>query len=836
MTENEATQREYQSVILAALLHDIGKMPQRIGGKYYLKHQEFSGDFVSSLKGFFGEGRSSTLVELIERYDPTPTNRNEMILNVADKLAATERDIERGKHLKSDEAALVAITSRITLQREAGEEKYHQLSSLNVGTRDTLFPKDESKPEKNAYEILWNSFVNKIKSLGKYQPTDFNTLYFLVREFGTLVPSATPWERHEYSRTIPDVSLFDHSKMTCAIAACLSQLNEKELTDDELQDLTMILRQYQKPDFDGALENSEVTNKPLFLLLRGDVAGIQKFIYGIVKPEAETKGIAKRLRGRSFYLTLLTEVITDWILRSLNLPMTNVLFCGGGRFDILVPSSELKSIETLEEELSQWLFREFEGELSIQIAKIRLTPKDFYQFDAVYRKAEDELMKTKQHKFKDLMKDIDFFKSSEYVENLCSGCQIVPVKKEGDLCYQCTKQKDVGDNLPSPRTEFVVFIYGATAEGMATIAKERIIPLEKFGVTICLVREKEDVLKILEGRSTQEEIIVYRLNPEFKENEGLDFLLERRQGKAASFGFKFLGNAAPVAAKEYHMFPYPKEPIKKKEVLDFEEIAALSQGAKHLGILKMDVDHLGLIFGLGIDSPSISRIATLSSNLDLFFGGWLNQICEVVTQEWEKNLPQSDTRRGGLVGKSLFYVVYSGGDDLLIIGPWDQIIELAGKIYKDFREYTSSNPNITLSGGILFAKPHFPIQRFAQLVGEELEKSKQSRDRITLFDETVEWEWEAQSLKELLDFAKWLYWRVEEGKLPAGFLYYLKRLKESHFSEKGDNQMWVPKFFYALGRRIKDKEVRAELESRVPGIMNKIKIPVSYVSLKVRKG
>jgi len=249
----------------------------------------------------------------------------------------------------------------------------------------------------------------------------------------------------------------------------------------------------------------------------------------------------------------------------------------------------------------------------------------------------------------------------------------------------------------------------------------------------------------------------------------------------------------------------------------------------------MKLDRLGLLFGLGIGSPSISRIATLSSTLGLSFGAWLNQMCEEVTRKWEENLPPDDKRRG-LVQESLFFTVYSGGDDLLIIGPWDQIIELAGKIYEDFRKYTSLNPNITLSAGILFVKPHFPIQRFAQLVGEQLEKSKQARDRITLFDETVEWEGQPQSFTELLNFAKRLYCRVEQGKLPAGFVYYLRRLRESHFSEEGSNQMWVPKFFYSLGRRVKDKEVKAELESKVPGVINKIKIPVSYVSLKARKG
>jgi CRISPR-associated protein Csm1 len=239
----------------------------------------------------------------------------------------------------------------------------------------------------------------------------------------------------------------------------------------------------------------------------------------------------------------------------------------------------------------------------------------------------------------------------------------------------------------------------------------------------------------------------------------------------------------------------------------------------------MDVDYLGLLFGLGIDSPTISRIATLSNNLDLFFGAYLNKICEELTQ------PENRVR-------SIFYIVYSGGDDLLIIGPWDKTIELASKIYQEFRDYTSNNPNITLSGGIVFVKPHFPVQRFVQLVGEELEKSKyQERDKITLFDETVVWQQDTQSLDELLNFAKQLRSWVKDKDLPMGFIYYLRELKEKHFHEEGECLMWIPHFRYSLVRRIKDEEVRAEIQEKIVSkVMRKIKIPVSYVSFKERKG
>lgn len=47
----------------------------------------------------------------------------------------------------------------------------------------------------------------------------------------------------------------------------------------------------------------------------------------------------------------------------------------------------------------------------------------------------------------------------------------------------------------------------------------------------------------------------------------------------------------------------------------------------------MDVDNLGNIFSKGLNKISISRIATLSRMLDLFFSGYLN----IITKEKSEN-------------------------------------------------------------------------------------------------------------------------------------------------------------------------------------------------------
>ena len=85
---------------------------------------------------------------------------------------------------------------------------------------------------------------------------------------------------------------------------------------------------------------------------------------------------------------------------------------------------------------------------------------------------------------------------------------------------------------------------------------------------------------------------------------------------------------------------------------------------RKLGILRMDVDNLGSIFqsGLSKEKSSLARYASLSRSFDYFFSGYINNI---VMQE--ENVDKS-------------FIVYSGGDDLFIVGEWNTTIRIAKTI------------------------------------------------------------------------------------------------------------------------------------------------------------
>ncbi|HWQ12516.1 MAG TPA: hypothetical protein VNL77_06945 [Roseiflexaceae bacterium] len=69
-------------------------------------------------------------------------------------------------------------------------------------------------------------------------------------------------------------------------------------------------------------------------LLGGDLSGVQRFIYTLT-----AAGATKQLRGRSFYLQLLTDACARVLLERAGMPFTNLLYAGGGRFYLLLPSN-----------------------------------------------------------------------------------------------------------------------------------------------------------------------------------------------------------------------------------------------------------------------------------------------------------------------------------------------------------------------------------------------------------------------------------------------------------------------------------------------------------------
>ena len=113
--------------------------------------------------------------------------------------------------------------------------------------------------------------------------------------------------------------------------------------------------------------------------------------------------------------------------------------------------------------------------------------------------------------------------------------------------------------------------------------------------------------------------------------------------------------------------------------------------------------------------------------------------------------PAGPARRLAAQADGVFYVMYSGGDDLFIVGPWDAILLLAQRLRESWSEYACSNPNVTISAGLVMVKPRYPVQRFAQEADSVLEEAKGAgHNRVNVFGRAVPWVGNDLSLASLL--------------------------------------------------------------------------------------
>jgi len=100
---------------------------------------------------------------------------------------------------------------------------------------------------------------------------------------------------------------------------------------------------------------------------------------------------------------------------------------------------------------------------------------------------------------------------------------------------------------------------------------------------------------------------------------------------------------------------------------------------------------------------------------------------------------------------------------------------LAYDLYKEFRDFTCKNANITLSAGVTIVDPKFPIYKSAELAGEALdEKAKTGeKNRVCIFDEVFRWdvppkETEFDTVLKLKDM---LYDLLHTKKVSRALLY-----------------------------------------------------------------
>lgn len=755
-------------VALAGLLHDIGKFYQRTGapvplrnlesyccpsfqGRHSHQHTLYTAKFLEDIfgKNFPAEIVNPAIYHHLPQNDPAESRRYSFMVTIADWLSSGERrgrESEEPGDPRSD--PLISIFTRLTSPSAQGSTTHFPLASLHSNL-SSLFPSDSVEVSPSNYAQLWSQFTDEARLLVQNFRSSEPTL--LIEPFQSLLQKYTTFIPASAYKDQPDISLFHHLKSTAALAACLAAL------DLPLEVLQQVYDAFCQPYGDASILSRSVA-----YLVVGDFSGIQDFIYSITSHKA-----LRSLRGRSLTVQLLSEAVANKILTEFALPSTNLLQAAGGHFYLLIPAFDdaPSRLQNLRHQIDHQILELFQGRLSLVLAYVSCSFADFQKasFGKTWSDLGISAARQKRRPSSTFLSDPSSLSSllgpfDEKYANHCRTCgnEVDPGSPEPDFCLLCHDFFQIAQELATAK--FIVHPSSFSSENRPVL---RLFSHLSFPIQF---RDSDNLPPHSSG---------YTLN-------SLDFISEKN---LILKGFRFLSKATP------------------RDTLG--DLANSAQGLKRWGVLRADVDHLGDIFrsGLGSDK-TLSRLATLSGLLALFFSAHIDSIAE------------EEPFRGKV------YTVYSGGDDLFIIAPWDLLPPLAARIYSDFRKFTSNR--LSLSAAIFIApSPKFPIYQAASDAGLALQSAKDAgRNRLTLFDRPIPWD-QLQKLSSIKDILLALLHPTNPRK-PAprsllSTLYSIYDLKiQSH--QKGDIfPIW--RLFYSL-KRLEDR--RPELKPDLENLRNEV--------------
>lgn len=821
-----------ERIYLAALLHDIGKFYQRADsgstadsvflneqvkkleltycpvrdGKYSHKHVLWTAQFIDDYKQVFDA--------LVGTDDDLDNNLFSLACShhlKADQLSPWAKFIQQADHLSSgmdrnsdtafkdeqeisdwDKFRKIRMVSVFEGIGKSGIDLKYHLPVEELSLSGSFFPSVsfESAPD---YKKLWDGFISEFKCI---QAASFNafcdTLLNLLWKYTCTIPSSTV--------NLPDVSLYDHLKTTAAFAVTL---------------------------YDWSLVEHDQDKSP-FLLIGADLSGIQSFIYDII-----SKGAAKNLKGRSFYIQLVIESVLQKLLKTLNLPQAGIVYSSGGGFYVLAPNTvhTVKEIHKFRMLVEDAVFKEHGTALYIAIDSVELS------VDTLLNKSAETL----GEQWAGLTEKLSVLKRQRYSHRLVSDYEsfFEPGESGGieakdaitgeefsasDLneLYdlkgkKLSSRKITGENDVIKKSTWQQIALGkvlrdaeywVTAEnkisywGDAKAFNPLSLGIWHYFLTAGNIKEKQDQLI-----GSADEVRISLLNCD--DTLRCSFLDSSLKGRNNIFGLSFYGG---------NDFPE-----KDGEPLTFDELAKGNGSSfSRLGILRMDVDNLGSIFKTGFDNKTrtFSRYSALSRNLDWFFKGYLNTL-------W-KSSP---------VYRNNTFIIYSGGDDLFIVGKWDALIAFAEEINNSFKKWVCGNERITLSGGIAVVSPKFPIMKGAAEADEAEKHAKGynfkisdsvtiEKNAFTLFGMALNWDNEYLIVKEYKDRITHL---LKNGEMPRSFVSKIYSHGMRTTFEKGDlkplNALWMMAYDFGRmeQRNMGDKAVELLRECKTSVFANSYK-------------
>lgn len=695
-----------------------------------------------------------------------------------------------------------------------GELEYRY--ALQPMTVQSLFPVAaqtceyaDNKRAQAEYGELWEKFLASLASIPESHRSNwplwldhFDSSWSCYTH---TIPAATAFG------TRPEVSLYDHSHTTAALATALWRYHH-----DSNHDIATVRKRLANPSRPDWKEQK-------LLLVQGDFFGIQEFIFA--SGGDTQKRAARLLRGRSFYVSLLTECAALRILEALDLPATSQVTNAAGKFLIVAPNTEetVATLERVQKELDLWFLEHAYGQSGIGIAWLPVACNDFLSgrseksspFGELMKRLFEQLQEAKTRRFDLCAEGAPAALFGDYLSRFdpdLGECRIdgrspaTGVIDDVAMCDLSADQIDVGKYVAKKGR---VLIASGESSG-------KTLRLPVFGYHVQFTGEDDD------GREIDRAAATGTLR------RAWDFRLPEDSGTPLFDGFarRYINGYVPLVGMgtdwEVGRYDHLSEDLRLRPAADapktLEHIACDDRnspdglgwrGVSALMALKGDVDDLGTIFQSGLSRPTFAKMASLSRQMNAFFSVWLPWYC---AKE-----------------KKSTYTVFAGGDDFFLVGPWHSTMHLAREMRAKFSEYVAGNADIHFSAGLSMTKPGLPIRQLADLAESALERSKARKtqgglllkDAVTCFGHTLAW----SDFEGLFDVLGNIEQAAEELRLSTGYLYGLQyladmadRLQTGEY--RVEDALWNSRFAYRTRRMLErqrgmEESARGEWQRRL---------------------
>ena len=727
---------------VGALLHDIGKILDDKKNHHSMSGAEFveknskvvDDDILDQIKYHHKKQLS----------EATKLSDYAYVANFADTVSAKmdRRKKDDGTFIQAKAKVLDSIFNILNGNNEKlmyNAEQITKKGSINYPTQKASVGADVLSKAKKDFERVLQSSNSEEELATKLLTAAEKNLSF--------IPAAITDEK------VNDISLFDHLKMTAAIASSVRRYMDEN----------------KETDFKSLVEKeSDFMNKKMFLLYSMDVSGIQDFIYTIASQK-----VLKGLRTRSFYLEIVIEHCIDTLLERAGLTRANLIYSGGGHAYVILPNTDgIKEILVeYEKQINDWFMEYYRTDLYIASGYSECSANSFCNepsgsykeiFAEVSKKISDKKMKRYSS---DVIKYLNSIEQKDGSRE-CKVCHRVDRLTKEDKCEICTGIENISKDILN-RELFAV---------VEDKISESCLPLP-FGYNLVALR-KEEADKLEKNGQIKR---IYTKN-----NLDID------------------DSYIKIWVGDYHNGD------------DFSTLANSASGIKRLAVMRADVDNLGQAFVSGFENSksknsdqyvTLSRTATFSRKLSMFFKLHINEI--LANGEFTMSSAKEAGKRNALI-------VYSGGDDLFVIGSWDDIVEFSVDLSRKFKKF--SQDTLTVSAGIDLYPEKYPVAVMARKTGEleEVSKGMDGKNAVTIADEVNSYKWKDLDEKvfgeKYVALEKFIGNQKERGN---SFIYRVLQL----FNENdGEDKLNIARLAYVLARlepqkpNTNKKEVLSEYE------------------------